>query len=125
MRDSYKIKIEGGKELAENIRRLGIKIEEAITPGLDKGGEIVRVDASSRAPRRRGKLAADIVKSKVEKNEIKVGPGKDVWYGKFPELGTSRMSARPYLRPALDENKDEINEAIRKELSKVIEKAGR
>ena len=35
------------------------------------------------------------------------------------------MSARPYLRPALDENKDEINEAIRKELSKVIEGAGR
>ena len=125
MRDSYNIKVKGGEELAKNIRRLGIKMEEAIKPGLEKGAEIVRVDASDRAPRRRGKLAADIVKSKVEKNEIKVGPGKDVWYGKFPELGTSRMSARPYLRPALDENKDKINEAIRKELSKVIEGAGR
>ena len=125
MKDNYKIKVEGGEELAENLRRLGIKMEEAIKPGLEKGGEIVRVDGSNRAPRRRGKLAADIVKSKVEKNEIKVGPGKDVWYGKFPELGTSRMSARPYLRPALDENKDKINEAIRKELSKVIEGAGK
>lgn len=125
MRDSYYIKVEGGKELAENLSRIGIKTEEALEPGLDKGGEIVRVDASGRAPRRKGKLAADIAKSKVEKNKIKIGPGKDVWYGKFPELGTSRMSARPYLRPALDENKDEINEAIRIELSKIIEGAGR
>ena len=34
--------------------------------------------------------------------------GTNVEYGPFVELGTNKMSARPYLRPALEQNMPEI-----------------
>jgi HK97 gp10 family phage protein len=38
-------------------------------------------------------------------------------YASFVEFGTSRMSAQPYLRPAIDEHMDEIET----EMMKVVE----
>lgn len=37
-------------------------------------------------------------------------------YGGWLEVGTSRMRARPYLRPAIERNKEKIAERIKKEL---------
>lgn len=37
-------------------------------------------------------------------------------YGGWLEGGTARMPARPYLRPAIERNKEKIVERIRKEL---------
>jgi HK97 gp10 family phage protein len=34
---------------------------------------------------------------------VAVGPTKAGWYGSFAELGTSRETPRPFLRPALDQ----------------------
>lgn len=38
--------------------------------------------------------------------------GTNVKHGKFLELGTSRMAARPWLRPSLSENKRDIVKII-------------
>ena len=38
------------------------------------------------------------------------------------ELGTVRMAARPYLRPAMEKNKDAVVEEFGKELKKILEK---
>ena len=46
--------------------------------------------------------------------------GSDVEYAPFLEYGTSRMQARPCLRPAIDENHDRINEIISKKISEKI-----
>lgn len=37
-------------------------------------------------------------------------------YGGYLEVGTARMPARPYLRPAVERNKKKIAQRIRKEL---------
>ena len=43
-------------------------------------------------------------------DEAHIGPTTD--YAIYHEMGTSRMAARPFLRPALAENKDAILRAV-------------
>lgn len=38
----------------------------------------------------------------------KSNPGGDTWYWRMHELGTEKMSARPFMRPALFNNQNEI-----------------
>ena len=48
--------------------------------------------------------------------EVTIGPGKKQFYGMFHEYGTSKMKARPFLRPAYDENIEKVQEVIAEEL---------
>ncbi|WP_242951287.1 HK97-gp10 family putative phage morphogenesis protein [Clostridium kluyveri] len=36
------------------------------------------------------------------------GDNSEIFYGKFIGFGTSKMSARPFLQPAYEKNKDNI-----------------
>lgn len=42
--------------------------------------------------------------------------GTPVEYGKFVEMGTSKMEARPYLRPAVENNKAEYQQLMKDSL---------
>jgi HK97 gp10 family phage protein len=44
------------------------------------------------------------------------------WRWHFIEKGTSKKAARPFLRPALDENADVVVTTLKGELAKVIER---
>lgn len=46
----------------------------------------------------------------------------DAYYGRFVELGTSRMAAKPFLRPAFAANIDRAIEAVRVRLEKIVER---
>jgi HK97 gp10 family phage protein len=46
----------------------------------------------------------------------------DLFYWRFIEFGTSRQRARPFLRPALDENKDLVTDVMRARLEKGIDR---
>jgi HK97 gp10 family phage protein len=62
-----------------------------------------------------GRLRASITHRVVYEDEQVVGEvGTNVEYGIYLEYGTSKMAPRPFLGPALDENAEEINEAIEK-----------
>ncbi|MFC5524018.1 HK97-gp10 family putative phage morphogenesis protein [Polaromonas jejuensis] len=45
---------------------------------------------------------------------------QDAWYAKFVEFGTSKMAARPFMRPAFEAKKSEAVEAIKAYLEKRI-----
>lgn len=45
------------------------------------------------------------------------------FYGRFLEYGTSRMSARPWLRPAFDQSVTQAIEAMRARLGQAVEDA--
>jgi HK97 gp10 family phage protein len=62
-----------------------------------------------------GRLRASITHRIVYEDAQVVGEvGTNVEYGIYLEYGTSKMAPRPFLGPALDENAEEINEAIEK-----------
>ena len=92
------------------------------------GAEVVRKDASRRAPRRTGTLARRIIAkitSKSSQNATAfIGPDKEVFYGRFVELGTSKTRAQPFLRPAFDENYKEIRKAARDVLTSALKRSG-
>lgn len=117
--------VEGLEEIKANLARVADSAN-ALKAGVKAAGEIVRKDASARAPVRTGKLSRNIILVEEDNKEnpaVKIGPAKKVFYGKFIERGTSKMAARPFLRPALDENKDAIRQEIAKAMKEAISKA--
>jgi HK97 gp10 family phage protein len=93
------------------------------------GAEVVRQEASRRAPRRTGMLAGHIVaelkEGSAERVSVAIGPDKDAFYGMFQELGTVHHPAQPFLRPALDEKANEATRAVGWELGRAVNKAAR
>lgn len=55
----------------------------------------------------------------TESKEPCVYVGTNVEYAPFIEFGTSRMAARPYLKPAIEDFKDEYREIIENNLGKI------
>ncbi len=75
-----------------------------------KKGSSVQVIAGSR--RATGKFSARGVRSRLTTYGGKAYMGMDPFYARFVEFGTSKMLARPYLRPALLKNQGRILRAF-------------
>lgn len=113
-----KVELTGMEELQKMLHMIGERIAvRAENKALREGAEIVREDAARRAPRsklNKPHLADNIIKSGVKTDKgtgvkyIDVGPSKNFFYGLFLELGTSKMTAKPFMAPALEEKRDEI-----------------
>ena len=52
----------------------------------------------------------------------KKNPGGDTWYWRFTEVGRSGQPARPFLRPALWNNKDAIQTAFVEDFKEQLDK---
>lgn len=77
----------------------------AVRDILDSVGEQVAERARQAAPKSTGEGAASITHEIVNDNgrlASRVSWDNDHFYMLFVELGTSRVPARPFLRPALD-----------------------
>ena len=66
---------------------------------------------------RTGRLRNSLTHS-VAMNEKAVYVGRAVEYAAYVELGTSRMRARPYLRPAVANYTDEYKNLVKQALSR-------
>lgn len=62
-----------------------------------------------------------VIEEQGDTIRAKVGPQAD--YGRHLEFGTSRMAARPFLRPALDEKGDAATQAIRDHIARALSAA--
>ncbi|NSW92317.1 MAG: HK97 gp10 family phage protein [Firmicutes bacterium] len=127
MTNRVSIQLIGVNELIKNLEAVSDNITKDLTKAVKAGAKIVLDDAKARAPVDTGELRDNMTMRVVEKDrsqvEIDVGPGKDQFYGLFIEQGTSKMAAKPFLRPALDENKEKVQKAITDEIEKAINKA--
>lgn len=113
----------GAEELSVKLRLLREKIgQEALDSALLAGAEIIAVEARRRAPIRTGYLRSSIQASTTSSGQLYGEAQIDVgaYYGPFVELGTSRMAARPYLRPAVLAKKNEAALRVRDELAQFI-----
>lgn len=90
----------------------------------DKAGDAIKAEAQRRAPRQTGALRKSIKNHGARKlgGQISVevtagGPStpRDVDYAVYVELGTVKMSPRPYMRPAVNK----ISPLWQKELADV------
>lgn len=64
-------------------------------------------------------LTSQLIRSishETDKQELTARVGTNLDYGFFLEFGTTDMEARPYLRPAFNENKKKIADIINKPL---------
>jgi len=111
------LSLSGGPALLAALSRRQEEYEDRCEAAATAGAMIVEEAARSRARRKSGELAGSIGHRTAEKGESScvVAVGPKAFHGYYIELGTKKMSAFPYLRPALIENKDKVIEAVRNE----------
>jgi HK97 gp10 family phage protein len=123
-----KLKVTGVEELNAALKHLGDDYLAEFKMALYDAGEVVRKDAIERIPKKSGDAAKTI---KMEIGRMRDGTlyavitagGGEQYYVTFLEYGTSKMKARPFMRPALKDNRTEIKRIIRGRIQAVIERA--
>ncbi|QPA31625.1 HK97-gp10 family putative phage morphogenesis protein [Thermaerobacillus caldiproteolyticus] len=107
------LELHGMQELLRQLEQVGSEAERVKKDALLAGAEVVQQAASEKAPRDTGKLAENIVISDIkEDGTVDIGPDRDRFYGLFLEFGTSKMAARPFLQPAFEENKEQVQQKM-------------
>lgn len=139
------VQIDGLKELDAKLRRIADQFEDKAATGitknaLRKAARVVRDDAKRLVPVDQGNVRDNIVVvTENAKNRPSDAPGDGpsalvtvrkfaksdgtpLYYARFLEFGTEKMSKKPFLRPAFDENKQSLPGIIRKSLADGIDK---
>lgn len=150
--------ITGLKELRAALLELPKGIAKNVLRGaVGAGAAVVRVEAKNRAPQHTGSVSQGhpppgTLKKAIYQKQIKeksnsqqqtffvgVRQGKhsrnskkgllDAFYARFIEFGTSKMSAKPFMRPAFEAKKEAAVQAIKKymetRIPDEVEKASR
>jgi HK97 gp10 family phage protein len=98
--------------LKSNKAAVQAQMERKLDARLALAGEFVTGAAKLLAPVDTGNLRGSIDHRKAGRLIQRIGT--NVEYAAYVELGTRRMRARPYLLPALIENKREIMRIIKR-----------
>jgi HK97 gp10 family phage protein len=140
------IQITGLSELEKNLEQFSDRLAKNILAGAIRAGAVViQQEARARAPQsekqhyryKNGKAIGVVIPGNLKKNiKVRLAPrssrerpitywvyvGKKSFYWIFSEFGTSKMSAKPFLRPAFDSKKQEALDRIKEYLSARIDK---
>lgn len=116
------------KKLLQAMKDLPIRVQKNIMVGATRAGaNVVRDEAKRRVPVKFGGLKKSIGTTRrrsKDRSEVSFGVsprkgGKNAsFYGRFIELGTSKMSAKPFLRPAAETKVSEVLVASKKYIAK-------
>jgi len=97
---------------------------EVLETAVRVGSQIVEGDARRRAPRDTGRLQRAIKSETVEVSPgralARVYVGREAFYARFVEFGTRNMPAKPFLRPALRENRGRVMSAVRSTIGRIL-----
>ena len=139
---TVRIEIQNLNEVRAALKRLGDRAADVIGEATEAGADVVVDKANQRLP------SGGVDKRQDRGTEWSVGPSKEKWYLRFLETGVSQFeirprevkalklyplggiysrsatpggfAARPFLRPAVDENIDEISNAVGNVLKRAI-----
>lgn len=125
------VEIIGLRELDTALQNLAWPAaRRALRKGMRAGANVVRDEARAKAPVRTGNLKRKIrTRERSEEGgnmRFAVEIPRDAFYGRFLEYGTSKMAAKPFLRPAAENKteaavtrmRDSLEEAIKIELQR-------
>lgn len=105
----------GGEIIADEARRLVPIDSGELRESIQVGGDGLN---SSRQEVRQGRAVISV--------GPRQGPGyPDGFYAHMVEFGTVKMAAEPFMRPAVDNTRDEVDEAIADVLAGEIVKQAR
>lgn len=143
--DPVRIEVVNLDEWKEKLKRLDVAVSErAVVRALTAGAEIIQNDAKRRAPYKTGTLKRSIHIEQGDGMEVLIGT--DAPYAAIQEFGGTitpkkakmlafeikgelvfahsvTIPARPYLRPAFDENKDAAIKEVGEALAQLLEAA--
>lgn len=121
-----------GKSLLKALSAFPKNIQNNVMTGaIRAGANVIRDEARVRAPKKTKALAKSIVsiKRRTEtRNQVKFsvtpskGKNKAGWRAHFIEFGTSKMSAKPFLRPAFEVSENKSLDAAKNYIAKRIPK---
>ena len=121
----FEMRITGDKAVIAGLNRVGNAVgSKAIMPALRAAALIPQNAAKESVPVLTGTLKRTMHQEDVQ-GQLAVTVGTDVPYAEHVEFGTSKMPARPYLRPALDENKGAMVKEFGEALEDIVEAAFR
>ncbi|BAU27631.1 HK97 gp10 family phage protein [Aneurinibacillus soli] len=130
------MEVQGMQQLLDKLQSLGNKAKTVESRALKEGAEVLRSEIEARAPRspsprqpkgktqtwRTGKHAADNIKigpvkvingAKLLEIGIQKNDNSHYFYMKFKEWGTSKMSAEPFMEPAVTEKQSEAVQRVK------------
>ncbi len=84
---------------------------QGIQDGLEAAGADMEATAKQIVPVRTGFLRSTIY-HQVDPVALSLEVGADADYAFFVEMGTRRMAAEPYIRPAFDAHQDQLLQAL-------------
>lgn len=145
------IRLKGGPEMAAKLRKLGDAAAGQVLENAVTAGALLILEAAvKKTPYKTGNLrrsehvggrlvdskkanpnvftdttGTDVGGNEHSRTRAKVLVGTNVEYAKPVEYGTGRMPARPYLRPAFDEQKEAAAREIGAALWKLLKTAAR
>lgn len=117
--------IEGAADLSARLDRMedgarGATLVEAVRDAARP----IQQTASRLAPRKTGKLSRNIdiavEVARPTRAAADIGPNASAWYGRLVETGTKHASAKPFLRPAFDTEKNAAVAALRASLRSAL-----
>lgn len=111
------VHLDGAEELNQALRTVGHRTTGLfLKKAAQAGADVIAAEAKVLAPVDEGDLAASIHtkpgRLQQGRAQFDVRIGKNEWYGKLVELGTDKMAAQPFLRPAFDSKQAEAEKAI-------------
>lgn len=110
-----KVIVKGVPEAKAQLARLSDALAgKVLLRAVVAGALIVQNSAKRKAPYKTGNLrrSIHIEPRGVSRGAASVEVGTNVEYAHYLEFGTRYMAARPYLRPALDENRTAVQAAV-------------
>lgn len=99
--------------LKSRLPEIAAELQTRISAGTKAGAEIIEAKAKERVPVLSGRLRDSIHTEFQGSGDWNVVAGsRDVFYGHMIEFGTTRAPAHPFLVPALEESRTEVEKAV-------------
>lgn len=129
--DRATIRIEGIPETTAKLKQLSSRLDgKAMGDNLLKQAQMIAEDARNRAPlgptgNLKRSLHARMLGKKLRYPQMAIAAvdRKIAPHAHLIEFGTSRMSARPFFRPAVDAYADKVLSNIKNGVKNLVEKA--
>lgn len=134
----FDVSLTGDKELTRILLSLENKTAgKVVRPSLRKAAKMIRTAAVAAAPVLTGSTRDHIVIKAAsgrgivaiqvrtgKRNEMQIPAGAEYYYPAAVELGREGVPGQPWLRPALDKNRQAATEIIAAEMWRRIEQLG-